>query len=104
MYTAIEVLRSPRCIFKGIRENNEGELIEGWCYTGRPKYYRSRENEKRPLASGYLFMVFVSEDKIVIEWREEIADPDDDCAPLIGKDLVGDNISVRFGVLIWTAT
>ena len=49
-------------------------------------------------------MVFVSEDKIVIEWREEIADPDKDCAPLIDKDLVGGNVSVRFGVLTWTAT
>lgn len=91
--TAVGVLQFPERIYEGIRENREGDRVDGWCYVGRPSRIRLDSGSSVLFRQGSVFTVFVSKDMDLYEWRVEQADPKDLAAPVLDQR--------RFGRLIW---
>ena len=88
MKSAVDVLKAPNAIFEGLlRENHDNSL----CYVGMPKEY-GPFMEQEP-ATGIVFLVFVTCDGLVFEWRWEAEDPDCRGMPLNAKS--------RFKTLKW---
>lgn len=73
-----EVLSSPHAVFQGVRE--EGE--ETWlCYVGRPRHAFNKAGQAVPPYRGEVFLVFVTDERVVYNWRWEKCDPSDPKLP-----------------------
>lgn len=67
-HTVPTILRAPRAIFKGIRDEND----EGLCYVGVPSCsFRGAEGHRAPPWEKEVFLVFVNPEGIIYNWRWE---------------------------------
>lgn len=69
-------LVNPSAIFRGIRDL-EKDIAEddGICYVSVPKHaYNHRTGEKCPRWKGEVFLVFVSDERVVFNWYWYAAD------------------------------
>ena len=66
-------LERPLRIFSGVRVLNEG----GWCFTGRPKMWYTKETVIAPFPDGLIYAVYLNPRYYVYECRAEIAAKDD---------------------------
>jgi len=87
-----EVLELPTVIFEGLREEQE----DGLCYSGIPSGSYTNLGKKKPPPKGKTFVVFITSDSKVFQWRWEKADPERDGYPLEWQ--------VRFGGQKWPQT
>ena len=63
-----EILKAPRAIFRGMRDEND----EGLCYTGVPSCsFRGPKGEWAPPWEKEVFLVFVNPEGIIYNWRWE---------------------------------
>ena len=88
LISASEVLKAPMLIFEGLQR--EGQET-GLCYVGRPK--RHGGNWSAPPYPMKVFLVFVTKEKTIFEWRWEKQDPEKPGFPLDSR--------ARFGKAIW---
>ncbi len=84
-----EVLELPTVIFEGLREEQE----DGLCYAGIPSGSYTNQGTKMPPLEGKTFLVFLSNDRKVFQWRWEEADPERSGYPVQWR--------VRFGSQKW---
>jgi hypothetical protein len=63
-----EVVLAPFAIFRGVREEGERNFL---CYCGRPKHAYARDGETTPPYQGEVFLVFVSDERVIYNWRWE---------------------------------
>jgi hypothetical protein len=87
-----EVLELPTVVFEGLREEQE----EGLCFAGIPSGSYTNQGSKKPPLKGKTFLVFLTEDGKVFQWRWEEADPDRKGYP--------ENWQKRFGKQKWPKT
>lgn len=73
-----EVLELPTVIFEGLREEQE----DGLCFVGVPSGSYTNQGRKRPPLRGKTFLVFLTSDSKVFQWRWEEADPDREGYPV----------------------
>lgn len=67
------VLLRPTAIFRGVREEDE---LEWLCYCGTPQFaYDGATGETRAPWKNQVFLVFVTADRVVYNWRWEPCDP-----------------------------
>lgn len=90
LFSAVEVLKDPIRIYKGLRRENQNE---SYCYIGSPKRYSSEGTITFPNRPGSLFTAFVDRSMTLSDWRWEMEDPDN-----VGW-LVDEQ--VRFETKIW---
>jgi hypothetical protein len=83
------VLQNPKRIFSGVRIHNEG----GWCFTGRPEKWHTKENVITPFPDNLIFAVYINSRLCLYECRAEFAATDDPLAPKDWKN--------RYRALIW---
>jgi len=82
-------LNNPTAIFKGLkREGHE----KSYCYVATPARRFLNDTASKPMKPGMVFLVFVSPNLEVFNWRFEPADSS-------GK--LPENHEVRFTKLIW---
>ena len=86
------VLENPKRIFSGIRQFNEG----GWCFTGKPKLWKVREDVTAAFPDNFVFAVYLNSRFVIYECRAEIADTNDSYCP--------EDWENRYGALIWKST
>jgi hypothetical protein len=86
------VLENPKRIFSGIRQFNEG----GWCFTGKPKSWKVKEQVTAAFPDKFVFAVYLNSRFVLYECRAEIADNNDDCCP--------EDWENRYGALVWKST
>jgi hypothetical protein len=67
-----EVLELPTVVFEGLRDEAE----EGMCYAGIPSGSYTNQGRKKPPLAGKTFLVFLTQEGKVFQWRWEEADPD----------------------------
>ncbi len=72
------VLESPRAIFGGVREHQEG----GYCYCGKPPNSWTNKAVCCPPPPGKIFVVYVNPQDVVYEWRWEGCDPKENSLPV----------------------
>lgn len=102
VYLVPEVLRTPACIFRGLRweqdEPRRGHDRPGWiCYCGAPgKAFRSNGTEIDPYVDE-VFLVFLDDEKYVYGCGWEDADQVDNVMPMNWDDVV----DPRFKELIY---
>jgi hypothetical protein len=70
-YSVREVLIAPKAVFRGVREEGESEWL---CYVGIPKHSYTRDGQTRPPRNGYVFLVFVNQERVAYNWRWEQCD------------------------------
>lgn len=87
-----EILALPTVIFEGLRQEQE----EGLCYAGVPSCRYTNQGNKKPPAKGKTFLVFLTNEGTVFQWRWEEADPDWEGYPLKWRE--------RFGSQKWPQT
>ena len=79
VFCAPEVLRKPRAIFQGVRE--EGEL--NWlCYCGIPSHGYHRGGSTRTPWPNQVFLVFVNHERVAYSWRWDNCDQLDKYLPV----------------------
>jgi hypothetical protein len=63
-------LLHPRAVFRGVRELEREIAEDNWlCYVAVPGHaYDRKTGHKRPAWPGEVFMVFVTEERIVYNW------------------------------------
>jgi hypothetical protein len=83
------VLEHPRRIFSGVRQFNEG----GWCFTGKPKAWKIRENDTTAFPDNLVFAVYLNSRFVVYECRAEFCDASDRDCP--------EDWDNRYAVLLW---
>jgi hypothetical protein len=78
-----QVLQCRGPVFEGFRkEEDEDKRGVGWrCYCGIPDRSYSQDGERCPPRRKQVYLVFVNEDRVVYNWRWELADPDDPLLP-----------------------
>ncbi|MFO0969765.1 MAG: hypothetical protein U0793_29770 [Gemmataceae bacterium] len=87
-----EILELPTVVFEGLREEQEA----GLCYAGIPSgSYTNQGRKKRPL-DGKTFLVFLTEEGKVFQWRWEEADAEREGYPEKWQE--------RFGSQKWPKT
>jgi hypothetical protein len=69
LISAEQVLKNPDLIYEGLRREGQEN---GLCYIGKPKCFR--EGAEYPGHPGMLFLVFVTKEYIIFEWRWEKVD------------------------------
>jgi len=87
-YCVNQILRAPTHLFRGfLKEKDHSRRGEGWlCYCGVPSNsYDDDGNPREPLAKN-VFLVFVTRENVVYNWRWERADKNN---PLLPEDLEG---------------
>lgn len=68
------ILRKPKAIFQGVREDGESEWL---CYSGIPSCsYRGPSGDQRQAYTDEVFLVFVNADRVAYNHRWEACDPD----------------------------
>ena len=82
----------PPSFFQGLREEQE----EGLCYAGIPSCSYTNEGKKKPPPKGKTFVVFLTSENQVFQWRWEEADLDIDGYPVKWR--------ARFGSQKWPQT
>ena len=87
-----EILELPTVVFEGLREEQE----EGLCYAGIPSGSYTNRGRKKAALKGKTFLVFLTEDGKVFQWRWESADSHRHGYP--------DNWQERFGSQKWPKT
>lgn len=80
-----EVLELPTVVFEGLREEQE----EGLCYAGVASCRYTNEGMRKPPPKGKTFLVFLTEDGKVFQWRWEEADPEMDGYPVNWRERFG---------------
>lgn len=76
--TLREVLLNPKFVFQGVRQDDdEAPDGDGWlCYIGRPKTRIDHATgSRRGTTADRAFLVFVTKEGILYNWRWEEADP-----------------------------
>lgn len=86
--SAVEVLKAPNLIFKGLKRDGHGE---SFCYVGRPRKYG--EDWVGPPPIGMVFLVCLTEQLTFFEWRWDKEDGEKAGFPL-GSE-------TRFEKLVW---
>ena len=86
------VLDHTKRILAGVRRYNEG----GWCFTGRPSIWYTKENVEVGFPQDFVFAVYLNDRFVVYESRAEVAALDDVDCP---KDW-----QTRFTGLVWKST
>src|SRR5262245_14537605 len=82
----------PQAIFKGLdRDGHENS----YCYAACPCRRFVSDNNSLPVEDGFVFLVFVTADFDIFDWRFEKTDDIDKQLPR--------NYKHRFGELIWQA-
>ena len=78
-HTLPGALLNPTAIFRGVREEGERNWL---CYVSRPAHaYDYRTGDSRIAWPGQVFLVFVTDDRIIYNWRWEKADAEDPSVP-----------------------
>ena len=78
----LQTAEQPR---QGLREEQE----EGLCYAGVPSCRYTNEGTRRPPPKRKTFLVFVTKDGNVFQWRWEEADPNMEGYPLKWRERFG---------------
>jgi hypothetical protein len=82
-------ISSPHAIFRGLkREGHE----TSYCYVAKPVRRFTSESESVPVGDGFVFVVFVSSNFEIFNWRFERAD---------GGGKLPENHHSRFAELLW---
>jgi len=87
-YTVPEALQKPTEIFEGLcRQDDEPKDSKirgiGWrCYCGVPSVRYSRNGDELSVRDGEVFVVFVTDDKVVYLWDWVKCDPTDRRLPI----------------------
>ena len=63
-------LRHPRSIFRGVREIEKDVVEDDWlCYVSAPGHaYDYKTGAKRAAWPGEVFLVFVTDDRVIFNW------------------------------------
>jgi hypothetical protein len=77
-YVVPEVLRIPSCIFQGVREEGEKDWL---CYCGVPSHAYKKNGDRVEAWEGEVYLVFVSADRVVYNFRWEACDSEKQCFP-----------------------
>lgn len=73
-YLVPHAVQHPTAIFEGLRDEDDN----GLCYVSRPPHrYVGRAGHQVPPAPDRVFLVFVSPDRVIYNWRWEPCDPGD---------------------------
>lgn len=75
---AKETLKNPICVYEGLQREAQDE---GICIVGRPAQIPKNDGTLVPFPKGFLFLVFANADRIVVNWRVDMADKDDPDVP-----------------------
>jgi hypothetical protein len=72
-------LLHPRAIFRGVRDLDKEVEEDNWlCYVSTPNHcYDHKTGERRPPWDGEIFMVFVTEERVVYNWYWDECDRQD---------------------------
>ncbi len=81
-------LLHPRAIFRGIRDLERDVAEDQWlCYVSSPQHaYDHKTGEKRDAWAGEVFMVFVTDDRIIYGWYLCECDQSDPHLPVDHED------------------
>ncbi len=86
--SAVMVIENPLMIFKGLERDGKEDAL---CFVGKPD--RFGDGWKAPASPGWIFLVFVTGDGVIFEWRWEKSVSESDSNP--------SDCNARFGELIW---
>jgi hypothetical protein len=77
-------LKNIRRMFRGIRDDEREVDDDGWlCYVSRPSHaYDWKTGKRVPAWPGEIFLVYVTDERVVYHWCWVKADPDDPDLPI----------------------
>lgn len=87
------ILISPKRIFRGIRQEEEGCWDDGWCYVGRPESIWLSDAVQAPLGRTFVYSVYLDGNRVIYLWRSEKSDPGDPLSPIDHAE--------RYGRRVW---
>ena len=82
-------VNNPNAIFKGLKREGHDN---SYCYSASPARRFVNDSESIPINDGWIFLVFVSHNLEIFDWRFEHAGP-------VGR--LPENHETRFTKLIW---
>jgi len=78
-YLVPHCVQHPTAIFEGLRDEDD----EGLCYVSRPPHrYVGKAGHEVPPPPDRVFIVFVSPDRVIYNWRWEPCDTEDSDLPV----------------------
>jgi len=89
LHSAIEVLKAPGAIFEGLQREGQGR---SYCFSGVPRRYS--EDTEMPPPPGMVFVVYMTSNRVIFEWRWERQAPAAHGRP-VGFDCG------RYGKVLW---
>ncbi len=77
-------LLHPRAVFRGIRDLERDVVEDNWlCYVSLPHHaYDYKTGKKRNVWPGEVFMVFVTDERIIYGWYWHECDPQESHLPV----------------------
>ena len=88
---ACKLTKKPTHIFRDLKRAGENLSL---CYSGIPRCNYDNAGIPGPFPKGMVFVVFVTKDRFIVDWRVEEADKEDPTKPV--------NHRRRFGNLIYS--
>ncbi len=82
--TVRDGLRNPRRIFRGVRDDDREIDDDGWlCYISRPSVaYDRKRHVKVPAWDNEVFMIYVTDERVVYHWGWYACDNQDPDLPV----------------------
>ena len=93
LVTAVETLRVPEAIFRGLRWCEDDTDQKWWCFVARPRFLRRETGEPYPFPPNKVYVACMNASLELFEWRREDADVEDPSLPLDWRK--------RFGGMTW---
>jgi hypothetical protein len=88
-----DALKMPVAIFKGLKRVGEEESL---CFVSNPTARFSNTGTEIPVPPGFVFLVFVNDNRLVTNWRFELASRNNPQYP--------EQFDDRFNVQLWPTT
>jgi len=65
-------VKHPKAVYRGLKRDDDSTI--GYCYIGQPPH-KFPGGKKAPVKTTEFFFVFVSEERVIYEWRWEECSP-----------------------------
>jgi hypothetical protein len=81
-------LSNIRHLFRGLRDDEDDVDDDGWlCYVARPNHaYDWKTTDRVPPWEGEVFLVYVTDERVVYQWKWVKADPENPNLPIDHND------------------